>query len=80
MLHGKKVVVVMPAYNAERTMEDDASCISFRRSVIYGLGLLMTTIQFVLQRLGLGRFRISAADGQLLAFSSQADSADGQGS
>jgi len=59
---------------------DDASSINFRRSVVYGLGVLKTTIQFVLQRLGLGRFRIFAADGQLLEFSSQSDSAESQGS
>jgi glycosyltransferase involved in cell wall biosynthesis len=59
---------------------DDASSINFRRSVVYGLGVLKTTIQFLLQRLGLGRFRIFAADGQLLEFSSPSDSAESQSS
>jgi glycosyltransferase involved in cell wall biosynthesis len=33
---------------------DDASSISFRRSVIYGLGVLRTALQFRLCRLGIG--------------------------
>src|ERR1044071_9472927 len=36
----------------------EASSINFRRSVKYGLGVLATTIQFALQRCGVGRFRI----------------------
>ncbi len=36
----------------------EASSINFKRSVIYGLGVLATSIKFFLQRLGLMRFRI----------------------
>ena len=36
----------------------EASSINFRRSVIYGLGVVKTSIQFRLQRLGLTRFAI----------------------
>jgi glycosyltransferase involved in cell wall biosynthesis len=35
---------------------EDASSINFRRSVKYGLGVLLTTMQFALQKWGLGRF------------------------
>ena len=34
----------------------EASCINFGRSVTYGIGVILTTIQFVLQKLGLARF------------------------
>src|ERR1700687_4859708 len=44
----------------------EASSINFRRSVKYGLGVLVTTMQFALQKWGLGRFRIFAADGRRL--------------
>ncbi|WP_232278945.1 glycosyltransferase family 2 protein [Geotalea uraniireducens] len=37
---------------------EDASSINFRRSVIYGLGVLKTAVQFRLQRWGLMCFRI----------------------
>ena len=36
----------------------EASSIDFRRSVVYGLGVLGTAAQYRLQRLGLGRFKI----------------------
>jgi glycosyltransferase involved in cell wall biosynthesis len=36
---------------------EDASSINFRRSVKYGLGVLLTTMQFALQKWGLGQFR-----------------------
>jgi glycosyltransferase involved in cell wall biosynthesis len=36
----------------------EASSINFRRSVTYGLGVLATTLQFALQRVGLARFGI----------------------
>jgi hypothetical protein len=36
----------------------DASSISFSRSVIYGLGVLGTTLKFVLHRAGLWKFEI----------------------
>ena len=45
---------------------DEASSINFRRSVKYGLGVLGTTLQFALQRLGWGRFRIFSPDGRRL--------------
>lgn len=45
---------------------DDASSINFRRSVQYGLGVLSTTLQFALQKFGLGRFRIFSASGRRL--------------
>src|SRR5436309_5827420 len=44
----------------------EASSINFRRSVKYGLGVLGTTMQFALQKWGLGSFRIFAADGRRL--------------
>jgi glycosyltransferase involved in cell wall biosynthesis len=42
---------------------DEASSINFRRSVKYGLGVLMTTLQFALQTWGIGRFRIFRSEG-----------------
>jgi glycosyltransferase involved in cell wall biosynthesis len=36
----------------------DASSINFRRSVVYGLGVLGTALQFRLGRMGLGKFAI----------------------
>jgi hypothetical protein len=44
----------------------EASSINFRRSVKYGLGVLATTIQFALQRWGLGNFRIFNSKGRRL--------------
>ncbi|MGA8489160.1 MAG: hypothetical protein WB711_01985, partial [Terriglobales bacterium] len=43
-----------------------ASSINFRRSVKYGMGVLSTTLQFALQRFGLGHFRIFSATGRRL--------------
>ncbi|HWY54562.1 MAG TPA: glycosyltransferase family 2 protein [Terriglobales bacterium] len=43
---------------------DEASSINFRRSVTYGLGVLATTLQFALQRLGLAHFRIFSSSGR----------------
>jgi hypothetical protein len=45
---------------------EEASSINFRRSVIYGLGVLRTTLQFALQRAGLAHFRIFNAKGRRL--------------
>jgi glycosyltransferase involved in cell wall biosynthesis len=45
---------------------EDASSINFRRSVKYGLGVLATTIQFTLQKLGLAQFRIFSSKGRRL--------------
>ena len=42
----------------------EASTISFRRSVRYGLGVLWTCVRFVLDKWGLARFRIFADDGR----------------
>lgn len=42
----------------------EASSISFRRSVRYGLGVLSTTMKFFLHRLGLIRHRLFVRDGK----------------
>lgn len=44
----------------------EASTINFRRSVKYGLGVLLTSLQFRLNRWGLARSRIFAAGGRKL--------------
>jgi glycosyltransferase involved in cell wall biosynthesis len=44
----------------------EASSINFGRSVIYGLGVLRTTLQFALQKAGLAHFRIFNAKGRKL--------------
>jgi len=44
----------------------EASSINFRRSVTYGLGVLLTTLQFVLQRSGVARFRRFSPQGRRL--------------
>src|SRR5437016_3725832 len=44
----------------------EASSINFRRSVKYGFGVLLTSIQFALQRAGLMRFRIFSSKGRRL--------------
>ena len=45
----------------------EASSINFRRSVVYGIGVLKTSLQFRLQRIGLMRFAIfrDSAEGRL---------------
>jgi glycosyltransferase involved in cell wall biosynthesis len=45
---------------------EEASSINFRRSVIYGLGVIRTTLQFVLQKAGVAHFRIFSAKGRKL--------------
>lgn len=45
---------------------EEASSINFRRSVKYGLGVLATTLQFALQRMGVARFRIFSSKGRRL--------------
>lgn len=45
---------------------DEASSISFRRSVKYGLGVLVTTMQFALQKHGIAGFRIFSSKGRTL--------------
>lgn len=44
----------------------EASSINFRRSVKYGLGVLATTMQFALQKWGLGKSKIFDAQGRKL--------------
>src|SRR6202142_1701312 len=44
----------------------EASSINFRRSVKYGLGVLATTMQFALERAGLGHFGIFSEGGRRL--------------
>lgn len=45
---------------------EEASSINFRRSVQYGLGVLKTTLQFALERAGLGHFGIFSERGRRL--------------
>jgi glycosyltransferase involved in cell wall biosynthesis len=44
----------------------EASSINFRRSVRYGWGVLATSVKFVLQKLGIARFRIFSPKGRKL--------------
>jgi len=44
----------------------EASSINFRRSVQYGLGVLLTSLQFRLQKIGLAQFRIFSRKGRCL--------------
>jgi hypothetical protein len=44
----------------------DASSINFRRSLVYGLGVLLTSLKFRLQRMRLGKFRIFDFQGDKL--------------
>jgi len=44
----------------------EASSINFRRSVQYGLGVLLTSMQFRLQKIGLAQFRIFNRKGRCL--------------
>jgi glycosyltransferase involved in cell wall biosynthesis len=43
-----------------------ASSINFRRSVLYGLGVVLTSLQFALRRMGVDRFRIFNEKGRRL--------------
>ena len=45
---------------------DEASSINFRRSVMYGFGVLGTTVQFVLQKWGIFQLRKFSAEGKKL--------------
>lgn len=45
---------------------EEASSINFRRSVVYGLGVLRTTLQFALQKWGIARFQFLSGDGRTL--------------
>jgi glycosyltransferase involved in cell wall biosynthesis len=51
----------------------EASSIGFRRSVRYGLGVVATSVQFRLQRMGIGRFRILSPTGRRLGLDDGAD-------
>lgn len=44
----------------------EASSINFRRSAIYGLGVLATSVKFVLQKLGIAHCRIFSSKGRKL--------------
>lgn len=44
----------------------EASSISFRRSIVYGFGILLVALKFVLQRLRLTRFRVFNTNGRKL--------------
>ena len=45
---------------------EEASSINFRRSVTYGLGVLGTTLQFFVERMGIAHSRIFSENGQKL--------------
>jgi glycosyltransferase involved in cell wall biosynthesis len=45
---------------------EEASSINFSRSVKYGFGVLATTLQFALQKMGLAHYRIFSSDGRKL--------------
>ena len=45
---------------------DEASSINFRRSVTYGFGVLLTSLQFALQKMGVMHFRIFSDKGRRL--------------
>jgi len=45
---------------------EEASSIDFRRSVSYGLGVVLTTLEFAFEKWGLGSFRIFSAKGRRL--------------
>lgn len=46
---------------------EEASSINFRRSCTYGVGVLQTSLQFRLQKLGLKNYRYFSPDGQKLS-------------
>ena len=45
---------------------DDASSISFRRSVTYGMGVMQTAMKYAMARRGMGHFRIFNPNGKKL--------------
>src|SRR5215469_2770661 len=45
---------------------EEASSINFRRSVVYGLGVLLTSVQFALQKCGLAHLRMFSPKGRKL--------------
>jgi hypothetical protein len=48
---------------------EESSSVTFRRSVVYGVGVLRAAVLFRLARLGLARPRFLARDGRRLAWS-----------
>ena len=44
----------------------EASSINFRRSVVYGIGVISTTLKFALERWGVGHFRLFSPHGRKL--------------
>jgi glycosyltransferase involved in cell wall biosynthesis len=54
----------------------EASSINFRRSLIYGIGVAVTTLQVVLERRGLAHFRLFSPQGRRLDLGYYRDSAD----
>jgi hypothetical protein len=56
---------------------EDASSINFRRSVIYGLGVLRTSWQCVLHRRGWRRYPIFSTKGRRLEVPSESSSKNG---
>jgi glycosyltransferase involved in cell wall biosynthesis len=45
---------------------EEASSINLSRSAVYGMGVLVTSLQYALQRMGLAHFRIFASGGKRL--------------
>jgi glycosyltransferase involved in cell wall biosynthesis len=45
---------------------NDASCISFKRSVRYGFGVIWTSLEFLLQKLGIKKFKIFNPEGKAI--------------
>jgi len=51
---------------APSSYSKDSSSINFRRSIVYGFGVLLTTLKFLLQHLGLATFSIFDPKGKKL--------------
>lgn len=58
--------------------EPESSSITFHRSIVYRLGVLWTSVPFVLQRLGLARFTIFDPNGRRLAMAPPASQGEGK--
>lgn len=46
----------------------ESSSINFRRSMVYGIGVILTAIKFVLQKLKIAKFRIFSSSGRKISF------------
>jgi len=46
----------------------DSSSISFKRSIIYGFGVIVTAIKFLLQKIGIAKFSIFNQNGKRIQF------------